>query len=164
VVGSDGRLGCANHRQRGTCDNRPSALRATLSARVMEGLKRRLLAPDLVEQFVASYLAEVKIGNRDRGQRQAQLGQEQARVARQVRNLVKLAKEGGATRATLDELRALESRQDELARDIATAGEPEKLPALHPNLPLVDRQTVEQLEGALRDPAPRQRRPRLHGC
>jgi site-specific DNA recombinase len=122
-------------------------------SRVLEGLKHRLLTPELVEEFVASYLAEVSAANRDRGQRQAQLRQEQGRLSRQIRNLIELAKDGGGTKATLDELRILEGRQDELAQQISAADQPEEMPALHPNLPQVYRLTVEQLESALRDPA-----------
>jgi hypothetical protein len=122
-------------------------------SRVLEGLKHRLLTPELVEEFVASYLAEVSAANRDRGQRQAQLRQEQGRLSRQIRNLIELAKDGGGTKATLDELRILEGRQDELAQQISAADQPEEMPALHPNLPQVYRRTVEQLESALRDPA-----------
>ena len=56
VIGADGRLGCANRRERGTCTNPRSVLRDRLTARVLEGLKNRLLTPDLVEAFVRIYI------------------------------------------------------------------------------------------------------------
>jgi hypothetical protein len=52
----------------------------------------------------------------------------------------------------VEELRALEHRQDQLREEIVAAGTPELLPALHPNLAQVYRQKVERLEEALRDP------------
>ena len=153
VMSGAGRLGCANHRERGTWENGHTLLRTALTGRVLDGLKQRLLAPALVEEFVTAYLAEIEAANRDRVQRQSRLRQEQARLARAVRNLVELAKEGGATRATVDELRMLERKQDAVAAELAAAEVSEPLPALHPNLPQVYRRTVEQLETALVDPA-----------
>ena len=52
----------------------------------------------------------------------------------------------------MEELRALERRQDQLREEIVAAGTPEVLPALHPNLAQVYRQKVERLEEALHDP------------
>jgi DNA invertase Pin-like site-specific DNA recombinase len=52
VMGANGRLGCANHVERGTCDNPRTILRDRLLGRVLAGIKERLLAPDLVDQFV----------------------------------------------------------------------------------------------------------------
>ena len=60
-MGSGGRLGCANHVERGICDNKGSVLRDKLEARVLVGLKERLLAPELVEEFVRSFVAEVNV-------------------------------------------------------------------------------------------------------
>jgi hypothetical protein len=60
----------------------------------MIGLKERLLAPELVEEFVRTLVAEVNAANRQRGARQTELGREQAKLGRQVRNLLELLKEG----------------------------------------------------------------------
>jgi hypothetical protein len=58
----------------------------------------------------------------------------------------------GGSRALVEELRALERKQDQLREEIVAAGTPEVLPALHPNLAQVYRQKVERLEEALQDP------------
>ncbi|WP_269749843.1 recombinase zinc beta ribbon domain-containing protein [Roseococcus microcysteis] len=39
VVGSGGRLGCANHVERGTCENRRTVARDVVMQRVMVGLR-----------------------------------------------------------------------------------------------------------------------------
>ena len=44
--------------ERGTCTNRRTVLRDRILARVLAGLKHRLLAPELVATFVAEYIAE----------------------------------------------------------------------------------------------------------
>jgi hypothetical protein len=153
VVGPDGRLGCANHRERDTCGNRRTLLRDRILARVLEGLKHRLLAPGLVETFVAEYIAQVNLANRGAESRRSQMQTELGRVERQIRTMVRTIADTGGSRTLVEELRDLEQRQDDLTRDIAATGTPESLPALHPNLAKVYREKVERLEQALRDPA-----------
>ena len=153
VMGSNGRLGCANHVERGTCTNRRTLLRDTLLRRVLIGLKERLLAPELVEEFVRTYVAEVNAANRDRGARRARLMQEHGKLARQIRNLLELIKDGHGSPAMVQELRGIEQRQDALAAETAETGTPEAMPDLHPNLPALYRRKLEALEEPLRDPA-----------
>ncbi|MBR0661935.1 recombinase family protein [Neoroseomonas oryzicola] len=151
VMGPNGRLGCANYVERGTCTNRRTILRGVLLPRVLVGLKERLLAPELVEEFVRTYVAEVNAANRERGARQAGLEQQRAKLTRQIRNLLELIKDGHGGAAMAAEVRDLERRQEELAQQIAAAGEPEPTPVLHPNLPALYRRRVEALEEALAD-------------
>ena len=147
------RYGCAAHRQKGTCANDRTILRQEIETRVLSGLKERLLAPELVEEFVRTYVAEVNAANRERGARQAGLAQQQAKIARQVRNLLDLMKEGHGSPALVGELQDLERRHAALAAEIAAAGTVEPVPVLHPNLPELYRRKVETLEQALADPA-----------
>jgi hypothetical protein len=85
VMGSNGRLGCANRVERGTCTNRRTVLRGVLLPRVLVGLKERLLAPELIEEFARTYVTEVNAANRERGARQAGLEQQHAKLTRQIR-------------------------------------------------------------------------------
>lgn len=52
------RYGCATRRSKGTCDNNATVSRQEIEARVLEGLKERLLAPELVREFVRSFQEE----------------------------------------------------------------------------------------------------------
>jgi hypothetical protein len=153
VMGADGRLGCANHVERGTCDNPRTILRDRLLGRVLAGIKDRLLAPDLVDQFVATFVAEVNAANSQRGNRQALLIQQKAKVERQIRNMLELIKEGHGTPAMVAELRVTEHRLEELSGQIAAEHHPEAVPVLHPNLPELYRRRVEALEVSLADPS-----------
>jgi hypothetical protein len=117
------------------------------------GLKERLLAPELVEEFVREFIAQVNAANRDRNQLQALLGQERSKIGRQIRNLLEMIKEGYGTPALAQELRSLEQRRDSVVEEIAATTTPETPPALHPNLPELYRRKVAALEVALRDPA-----------
>lgn len=152
VMGSGGRLGCANHVERRICSNNRSILRDKLLARVLEGLKHRLLAPELVERFVETYVSEVNAANREQASRRARLGAEQAKIARQIKTILDTIKEIGGSRSLVDDLRKLEARQDEIAAEQQREASPEPVPDLHPNLPAIYRRRVELLEEALAEP------------
>jgi site-specific DNA recombinase len=153
VVGEHGRLGCANHRERDTCTNRRTVLRDRILTRVLTGLKLRLLAPELVAKFVAEYIAQVNLANRNSTSQRSLLRADLARVERQIKTMVQTIADTGGSRTLVEELRSLEQRQDGLRAEIVAAGTPEPLPALHPNLAHVYRQKVERLEQALHNPA-----------
>ena len=97
--------------------------------------------------------ARFNAANRERGNRQAMLQAQAGKLARQVRHLLDLMKEGRGSQAMVEELREIERRQAALASEIAAAGTPEPVPVLHPNLPELYRRKVETLEAALKDPA-----------
>ncbi|MBS7792333.1 hypothetical protein KTR66_20240 [Roseococcus sp. SDR] len=152
VVGAEGLLGCAFHVERGNCSNKRTIRRQVLTERVLQGLKERLLAPELVEELVSAFVAEINTANRERGARTARLVQEETRLARQVQNFLDLIKEGHGSGARVAELRKVEARQTELAAEMAAAERPEPVPTPHPNLPALYRRRVEALEEALADP------------
>jgi site-specific DNA recombinase len=151
VMGKD-RLGCANHHARSICSNNRTILRHRLQAKIFAGLKQRLLAPDLVARFVETYVQEVNAANQERGARRAKLQVEQARLSRQIKTVLNTIKDIGGSRSLVEELRALEGRQDDIAADLAREAQPEQLIELHPNLPDLYRRRVEALEAALQEP------------
>jgi DNA invertase Pin-like site-specific DNA recombinase len=153
VVGSGGRLGCTNHVERGTCTNRRTVARDAILSRVLVGLKERLLAPELVEEFARAFVAEVNAANRERGARQAGLQAEVSKLDRQIRTLLELIKDGHGGVAMATELREVERRREALQAEVAAAGVAAPVPVLHPNLPALYRRKVEALEEALKDEA-----------
>lgn len=52
---SPGRYGCANHRDRGSCDNTRTIAIPALEGRVLDGLRRRMLTPAAVAYAVDCY-------------------------------------------------------------------------------------------------------------
>jgi hypothetical protein len=66
-VGQD-RYGCATHRSKGTCDNSSTVSRQEIEARVLGGLKERLLAPELVREFIRAFQEELNRTNAEREQ------------------------------------------------------------------------------------------------
>ncbi len=55
VMVSATHYGCAAARNSGTCSNRKTIARTEVETRVLDGLKHRLMHPDLVAEFIAEY-------------------------------------------------------------------------------------------------------------
>ena len=143
-------FGCAAARNKGpaTCTNRLNIRRDALEASVLDGLKHHLMEPELFKIFADEFAREL---NRLRGEqvgRRARLESELARVRQRLGRIVDAIAEGVPSRTLRDELLALEERQEELERELATAEEPQPL-LLHPNLAEAYRQKVGALHEAL---------------
>jgi hypothetical protein len=52
------RYGCGARRSKGTCNNNATVSRQEIEARVLEGLKERLMAPELVREFIRAFQEE----------------------------------------------------------------------------------------------------------
>jgi len=147
-------FGCAAARNKGTCENRLNIRIDVLEAEILDGLRHRLMAPDLFKEFCQEFHREI---NRLRStecavaeSRKAELAQ----VERRVRKLVELITDDDApVRALKNELNALECRQVELQQSLATMSAP--APMIHPNLAEVYRQRVASLQDALHAPSSR---------
>ncbi len=68
ITGKD-RYGCATRRGKGTCDNGHTITRQKIEARILGGLKARMLTPDLVEEFIRAFAAELATLQREAGSR-----------------------------------------------------------------------------------------------
>src|SRR5262245_1948997 len=55
-----GKYGCATHRGKGTCSNGKQISVDQLEYRVLAGIKKRLLDPDLLAEFVREFHLELK--------------------------------------------------------------------------------------------------------
>ncbi len=139
--------GCSNARNRGICENRLTIRRDVLEESVLVGLKKRLMHPDLVKEFIAEYHREFnRLGaTQDDARRQAK--RELESVGREIREIVDAIKSGirGPTMAA--ELTALEQRKEVLERELES--DPPPPVRVHPNLTEVYRERVENLRQAL---------------
>ena len=149
AVGRD-YLACSAARGRGTCSNRSSIRRAQLEELVLDGLKQRLLAPELVEEFIAAVNEEINRQRRDETAGRASKEQELVRVGRRIATLLDAISEGLRGVDLQNRLDELAQRRDALVLELA-APKPSKI-RLHPNLGEVYRRKVEELHAALRDP------------
>ncbi len=146
-------LACGAARQKGTCDNRRSLPRRMLEDIILDALKERLMAPELVKAFITAYHAEI---NRQRHLAELDVGVKRRELEEVNRKLT------GLIEAIADGLRApgLQARLDELGERKASleqviAAAPAPAPRLHPNLAELYRQKVANLRAALANPATR---------
>jgi site-specific DNA recombinase len=147
------RYGCATRRAKGTCTNSTTISRHELEGRIFEGLKTRLMAPELVREFVDAFHKEA---NRAVAQRQQAAEQAAARlgsVERKISALVTAIEDGRYTAAIGDRLAALELQKSTLQAELVV--EPAPVVRLHPRLADLYAAKVAQLEQALNDPAVR---------
>ncbi len=147
IIGKD-RYGCAAHKARGTCANSRTLKRQAIEARVLAGLKDRLMAPDLVAEFVAEFQAEVNRSARAAERRAAATRRDLAAVERRIAGILTAIEDGNYNPTLTARLTELEARKTTLEADLAAAGPPPVV-RLHPNLPAVYRDNVARLEQAL---------------
>ena len=142
------RYGCAAHRSKGTCTNDRTISRFDIERRVLTGLKERLLAPELVQEFVDSFRAGVEAATADREANRRTRERELAAVERKIAGILKAIEDGLYHESMKERLIILEADK---ARLLAAAEEPNvDLPSvLLPQLSNLYRRKVEALEAAL---------------
>ena len=144
------RYGCATRRSKGTCENSATVTRQEIEARVLAGLKERLMAPELVREFIRAFREEA---NRTRAERERQFGADRRlleTVERKIAGIVAVIEEGNYSRALGNRLSDLENQQETLRARLNEA--PPSNVRLHPGLAGVYAEKVQQLEKALNDP------------
>ena len=115
----------------------------------MNALKRNLLAPEYVKEFVNAFHAEV---NRQRRDAEIEAGikrKELNEVQRRLDGLIDAISDGLRASSLQTRLNELESRKLELQRELEAT--PPGSPRFHPRLSDVYRDKVTQLHGALAD-------------
>jgi len=120
----------------------------TLEATVMDGLRSRLMDPDLFKVFAQEFAAEWNRLQAQAGANIAHVRSEKERVCRQIDRLVDALADGEPAARLKDKLRELERRRLELESELKTTAAP--APRLHPNIAEVYRRKVEELHNALR--------------
>jgi site-specific DNA recombinase len=95
---------------------------------VFTGLKERLLAPELVAQFVRDFAEAVRAANHARVARQSRITGERTKLERQMRNRLEMIKDGHSSAGMAQELRVLEQRHAALVAELAATENPEPIP------------------------------------
>ena len=116
-------------------------------------LKTQLMAPELVEEFIQAFHAELNRQRATADMHREGNEQELARVSKKVHGLYDAIADGLRSPGLQEELLKLEHRQGELMKTVAAAEPP--APRFHPKLADVYRQLVADLHSALRDPEAR---------
>jgi len=131
----------------GSCANSRSITRAALESRMLEGLRARLMAPEITAEAMQAYAEETNRLNRERRSSGDADRKALADVEKKLKEIVTAIEDGGYSRPLMTRLREVEAKQDELTARLSRA--PLDIPDLHPNVAGVYRRKVERLAEAL---------------
>ncbi|MEX0809080.1 MAG: recombinase family protein [Dongiaceae bacterium] len=143
-------FGCSTHRNKGTCSNRLNIRQDVLETAVLGALKTHLMRPELVEEFSRAFIEEINQVRKTGNLQRERLNCERTANDRRLRSLVTAVAEGSPPKALLEEMRRLETRQEEIERELAVAPETAK-PLIHPNMAALYRRKVSEIEMLLAD-------------
>ncbi|WP_407635443.1 recombinase family protein [Novispirillum itersonii] len=83
VIGSN-RMGCANYRERGTCDNKISVRMTDVEARVFAAIKTQMTDPELIAVFMAEYRAQYAAMLREKSSARARVEADLQRIQGEI--------------------------------------------------------------------------------
>ncbi|MGH9692757.1 MAG: recombinase family protein, partial [Bryobacteraceae bacterium] len=152
------RYGCAARRQKGVCQNSRTITRQEIETRVLDGLKDRLLAPDLVKEFVQEFNAELE---RSRACHRAEINaraQKMANIDNKIRGVLKAIEDGMYHPKLKERMAELETDRAALTGEETSDQSCNVDVLIHPSIPDLYRRKVAELElllesGAERDEA-----------
>ena len=147
------RYACSNHVMTGSCSNGRSIRRQELEARMLAGLRDRLMAPEIAAEAMRAYAEETNRLNREQRLSGESDRRRLADVQKKIAEIVSVIENGGSSRPLMTRLRELEAKEDELAERLSRA--PMDFPDIHPNVADIYRCKVERLAEALRSPQDR---------
>jgi site-specific DNA recombinase len=144
------RYACTNHVLGNGCDNARTIAREALEARVLTGLRERMMTPEMAAEAMRAYTQETNRLNRERRNTADATRRELAETAKAIAEIVRVIEQGGWHRALSDRLTELEARQDSLTPRMADA--PQDFPDMHPGIAETYRRRIERLTAALDHP------------
>jgi site-specific DNA recombinase len=144
------RYGCSNRYRRGSCSNGHTIRRKEIEARVLEGLKHKLVAPEVAAEAIRAFQEETNRLNRERLASAEADRQALAKVERGIKGILTAIEEGLFEPSMKVRLPELERQKIELEARLANA--PEALPAVHPGIAEIYRAKIARLAEALADP------------
>ncbi|WP_229582893.1 recombinase family protein [Paracoccus sp. S-4012] len=148
------RHGCAAARDKGAsvCTNRATIRREEVEARVLEGLKARLLHPDLVAAFVEEYRRAWNKAQAGASAGRTRAQRELVQAEKKIAGLLQAIEDGMYHPSMKAKMQDLETTRTRLLDELAENPEPPAL-RLHPSLTELYREKITDLAAALSDPA-----------
>jgi site-specific DNA recombinase len=143
-------LGCNGLRERGNCANTTVIRVDELERRVLDGLQRRLLAPDAIAAYLQEYHTERSRLHAAERRRSGDLRRRQAEIAGELERLIDaLAKGFAAAESLRERVLALEAEKKAAADALADLGTTDEVVTLHPRMIDRYRRRVADLATAL---------------
>jgi site-specific DNA recombinase len=140
-------LACTTARKQGACTNGRGIRRQTLESLILDALRHRLMAPELVATFVDAFISEWNRSVAETSSGRDDAARELARVERKLTGLIDAIAEGFRAKGLQGQLDELETRRASLTARLEA--QPPTPPRLHPNLTQVYRDKIARLHDAL---------------
>lgn len=105
-----GRFACSNHLDTNTCSNGRTITRTKIEQRVLEGMRDKLMAPDVAAEAVRAFVAETNRLNHERRANSAADKLELAKAERSTSGILDTIEDGRRTPALMARLHDLEHR------------------------------------------------------
>jgi hypothetical protein len=147
------RYACSSHVMNGSCANSRTIAREVLEARMLDGLRDRLMAPEIAAEAMRAFAEETNRLNREWRSSGDADRRELDKLGRSMKEILTLIEDGGGSRVMVSRLRELETREDELKARLAQT--PTDIPDIHPNVGGIYRRKMERLAEALQHPQER---------
>lgn len=144
------RYGCLAHHRCGTCDNGHTITRDKLEARVLAGLKDRLVSSEAVSVAVRAYAEEMNRLNHDRRAQAEGNRRALQKIEKAVAGIMSAIEDGFYQPSMKARMEDLERQKAEIVARLSQA--PADIPDVHPNLANVYRLRIDRFTDALDDP------------
>jgi site-specific DNA recombinase len=148
-----GKLVCAGYRERGTCTNRRTPMRAQVEARVLDGLREKILSPEAVATYVRAYHRDMRASKATLAARKAPLEKRLGELRRALDRAADALLAGTLTAAVQAKVMEMEGERIAIEASLATAtAEAQAEPfELHPKAAEVYAGLVAELQATLAD-------------
>ena len=144
------RYGCLNHHRRGTCDNNRTITREKIEARVLAGLKDRLVSSEAVAEAVRAYAEEMNRLNHDRRAQAETDRRVLQKIERAIAGIMAAIEDGLYQPSMKARMEDLERQKAEITMRLSQA--PADIPDVRPNIANIYRKNVARFTEALADP------------
>ena len=156
VIGEE-RVGCAVHREKGTCSNGRTIAVGKLENRVLSGLKERLLEPELIAEFAREYQLEFNKRQREVVRRNSEAVSKMKTVDCRITRIVDAIEQGADAVQLRERLAELERKRLDLKREFANGRGEDTIIHIRPDLSHLYKRKVAELRETLNgDPETRQ--------
>jgi hypothetical protein len=149
IMGKD-RYGCAGRRSKGICTNDRTISRGEIEERILRVLKQNLLTPELVAEFTRAYQEEVNCLVSEAWNVQTEVEGKLSATQRRIDGIMRAIEDGLYQQSMKARLAELEAEKAALSARRQVAPTPPNV-SVHPNLAVVYRRKVEELETLLKD-------------
>lgn len=145
----DGRFGCYQNKNRGTCDNKQRIKSSEAETRIMSALRRHLLDPEYIQTFIEECRAEWAKLTAGHGAELSRLSKQRQSVTKKIDRLVYMIEQGSMSDAITAQISAREAELRGIDDTIAAQPDATNCP-IPKNLTQTWASMIQDVETAIR--------------